>query len=299
MSLGPGFWYGVAVDVILFGGIFLVSHMMERRGGRRSPKRGLSGPSDFGRLKGRMERAARPTLLLTPARTPGFSKLGGEPDLPHGLSWPVCDGRPMTFVAQLDLGALSGVGLDWLPSSGHLFAFVDIERYGFAEQVCVLYSSESSRRSRAPVPPGVKRLNERRVAFEFCGSIPSLDWLGMETAEAHLDRTELDELAELPDRPFGDGLQHRIGGYPSEIQNGCLRIECEHLARRLPEPDYEIPVAPAIDRASRQWRLLLQIDSDPDLGTHFGDNGRLYVFIRERHARAGDFSKTVTIFQCY
>jgi uncharacterized protein YwqG len=108
----------------------------------------------------------------------------------------------------------------------------------------------------------------------------------------------LDELSGLSDA-FGDQIQHRIGGYPSEIQDEQMAISCELMRRGLP-PEYAgTEITPAIERASKQWRLLLQIDSDPALTMNWGDGGRLYVFIREKDARAGDFSRTVTISQTY
>jgi uncharacterized protein YwqG len=76
-----------------------------------------------------------------------------------------------------------------------------------------------------------------------------------------------------------------------------MGLECEYLARGL-QPEYRDP-PPNILRASKTWRLLLQIDSDPALKMNWGDAGRLYVFIRQKHAEAGDFSKTVTLSQSH
>src|SRR5206468_6059718 len=133
------------------------------------------------------------------------------------------------------------------------------------------------------------RFSERRAAFLPFRSIPSLDWLGVDLSDLDVSDDELDELADAPDEPFGDELQHRIGGYPSEIQGTRMSLECEYLARGLKAETVEPP--PAILRASRTWRLLLQIDSDPGLGMSWGDAGRLYVFVRQAHAERGDFTK--------
>ncbi|MFN9848749.1 MAG: DUF1963 domain-containing protein, partial [Alphaproteobacteria bacterium] len=77
-----------------------------------------------------------------------------------------------------------------------------------------------------------------------------------------------------------------------------MQIECEYLWRGQTR-DYREDVPETIRVAARQWRLLLHIDSDPALNMNWWDGGRLYVFIRTRDARRGDFSKIVTITQTY
>lgn len=283
----------LAISAVVVPLMFLIDAIRNRGRPHRA-----TGPSAFARIRGRMTRATQPTLLLVPAKHPGFSKLGGDPELPVGTAWPDDGGRPRTFVAQIDLGALrTHGGPAWLPNDGRLYAFVDEERYGFADLVRVLSTTEPPG-SAVPPPARTAAFPERRVAFEVYPSAPSLDWLDVDLQEANLSGDELDDLADTPDAAFGDELQHRIGGYPSEIQSGQMAISCELIRRGLPE-DGEAEVTPAIARASKQWRLLLQVDSDPALKMNWGDGGRLYVFVRGRDALAGDFSRTVTISQTY
>ena len=255
--------------------------------------------SDASRLRGRMRRLARPTLLLVPSAAAGFSKLGGDPELPDGVAWPEVRGRPCAFLAQVDLAALQRhATLDWLPDAGLIQAFVDPEGYGFADQVQVHLGEGPAGGPRSPPARGL-RFPEQHVGFQRYTSLPSLDWLGVDVAEADLSESDLDELADLPGEPFGDEIQHRIAGYPSEIQDEQMAVSCELIRRGLPPAHEGTEITPAILRASKAWRLLLQIDSDPALKMNWGDGGRLYVFVREQDAKAGDFAGTITLSQSY
>lgn len=268
-------------------------------GDERQP-RARQASVEFWALAARIGRLVRPTLLLAPASGPGLSKLGGDPELPAGLAWPQGHKRPRTFLAQIDLAALAQLSqIDWLPQEGRLYAFYDPDAHGCADVVRILSSVEPPGLP-VPAPPGVKwTFPERRVAFTALRSAPSLDWLGLDASEIELDEDEFGRLERFADAPPLDETQHRIGGYPNEIQPERMWLSCEHLARGLPEPSWDEDIPAAVERAAKEWRLLLQIDSDPALKMDFGDGGRLYVFIRERHARRGDFNKTVALWQTY
>lgn len=274
-------------------------HEAKRRRRRRElAEQNLLQPA--GRLRARMRRMARPTLLLTPTAELGFSKIGGMPELPADLAWPAGVEGPRVFVAQIDLAAFRPhVDIDWLPAEGRLYFFYDDERNGAVDVVQVLHSLRPpGPMAEAPAPvPKRWRFQERRVGFMRFDSVPSLDWLDVDPSALDLEDEDLERLVDELNL-FGDEIEHRIGGYPSEIQSGAMAIDCEYM-RRGSRRNYDEEVPDAIGRAARQWRLLLQVDSDPALGMNWWDAGRLYVFIREQDARAGDFSKTVTITQTH
>lgn len=73
-------------------------------------------------------RHAREEILLLPIEGAGaeeVGQLGGWPSLPVDLPWPRSpDGRALSFLARIELGALHEVDAD-LPREGRLLVFVD------------------------------------------------------------------------------------------------------------------------------------------------------------------------------
>lgn len=294
-------WWIIGIGFVV--AFVLFQALTRRRGPRRSPYAVLSDPEAgiaAKRIWRNMQKEAQPTLLLAPTDNETFSKLGGDPETPTDATWPSGPQGPLGFLLQLDLAEVRAAGgPEWLDGAGSLYAFHD-ERWGLADQIRVIHAAPGPRQPLAPpeaLAPGW-RYPERRAEFLTYASLPSLDWLEEDVRELDLDDEELDALADAPNEAFGDELQHRVGGYPSELQDGQLAIVAEYVSRGL-EPDAAQSVPPAIRRAAKAWRLLFQIDSDPALKMSWGDSGRFYVFIREADARKGDFSKTVTLSQSH
>ena len=63
----------------------------------------------------------------------GVSRLGGRPDLPDGMPWPVSESRPLTHLATIDLSELPAVdGRAQLPADGTVVFFADFSEDGAA-----------------------------------------------------------------------------------------------------------------------------------------------------------------------
>lgn len=264
----------------------------------------------------------------------GASRIGGLPDLPPSITWPVDDGRPLDFIAQIDLAEAAAVAqLPDLPPSGRLAFFYDTDNqpWGFdpreREGWRALYFEDDGAtlqrvRPPAPVastrpqPPGLlSRILGRnpppriadslepfpanRVRFEAAISMPNL----YEEFDQEFDSDLWDAVEDIMyklDIEFDDP-DHQLGGHPAQIQ-GDMKLECQLASNGLYCGDgeaYESEQGLALKPGAAEWRLLLQIDSDEEgPGWMWGDLGCIYFWIRGSDLAARNFDNVWCVLQC-
>ncbi|MDQ3125370.1 MAG: YwqG family protein [Pseudomonadota bacterium] len=254
-----------------------------------------------------MRARARPAVVLEQAEGPTVCRLGGYPRLPAASDWPDRKGRPLSFIAELDLAALRAAGgPDWLPASGalHLFFDVEDEPWGFdpadRDGWKVIMTSAASPRP-LPRPPGLsgdRVFASIALAGRLAQTYPTTERLDL---PPDVGRTfEFEPVQDFMDSGLGDGPRHQVSGYPSPIQGDGMELEAQLASNGIyvggPEGYSDERVA-ALEAGAGDWRLLLQIDSDDAAGMMWSDSGTLYVWVREQDARLGDFSGVWIVLQ--
>ena len=262
----------------------------------------------------------RPSLRLTRAETatgaPGSSHLGGVPDLPAAFEWPTWRGEELAFLGQLNLaevGAVEPEGL--LPPRGLLLLFYDVRNEpsglepGDRGSCRVLHVDGD--------PSGLKPDPDRRACFPDYPLELSLELMLPRSWSAHVEALELDE-AELTAwdelrgrlaRAQGVELEeltpswyalHRLLGYPEELGSE-LELDCQLVSAGINIAEgegYLDPRRDELEAGARDWRLLLQLSDDEELGASWGEGfGRLYLLIRERALRARAFDEIWAILR--
>lgn len=256
-----------------------------------------------------MEAQALPCVILQSGRGASVGKLGGRPDLDARHDWPLWKGAPQAFLAQLDLAALrrSG-GPDWLPERGALFFFYDAEQstWGFdpADRGSWTVIHEPDGFAAAPrvLPnlPAHAVYHERPLSGRPERSRPDAELMGVDFPDVDAPEYEAYE-ARLNANAPKNAPWHQVGGYPAAIQTSAMALECQLASNGVylggPE-GYASPRRKALEAGTKDWRLLLQVDSDDDAGMMWGDVGRLYFWVREDEARRGDFAGAWMVLQC-
>lgn len=228
-------------------------------------------------------------LIVGEASEQPVTRLGGSPNMPAKIAWPTRrSGDPHSFLAQLDLARLGSCEGLPLPRSGSLFFFCDAEYLpepsdpdDVNDGIKVIYSSTSlSDNALRTPPPGLKS----EYLFKGFSLKPTLDLTApaqdvWEIRSLHLSDTESDAYGELFTHVCAsDGSVHRVGGYPNLVQFGQLE---------------------RTDGAGEaDWQLLLQLDSENDAGTMWGDQGKLYFMIREQDLKSLSFERAWMDWQC-
>jgi uncharacterized protein YwqG len=235
----------------------------------------------------------------------GASKLGGQPDMPIGTAWPVKT-QPLGFVGQIkldDLRAFEAARV--LPASGLLAFYYDAAQQTFGDDPNskgnwqVLYFPPSAGQlQRVSAPTGMPSgAQYAACALRFAQEltlpqqpeleIPNLSWTDAEQAAYE---------KALPDFPAAnDHAQphNRLLGHPNTIQDD-MRMEVQVASHGLMGDN---PQAAALRPGAMSWRLLFQVDSDPNAGMRWGSSGMLYYWIEEEALRAQRFADAWVVLQ--
>jgi uncharacterized protein YwqG len=274
-------------------------------GSRNAVKSPEPSPDRVAAIVAEIEARAQPCVRLV-GGAGGRSSLGGTPNIIG--PWPRYAGRPLSVVAQLDLEEVrTAGGPDWLPREGRLLFFYEIEYSGWGIDsgdvgcFAVRHELDEARLESPPEDlPEDGRWPEYPVTFISDLSKPDperldVNWRDLSGKEERALEAALEAMA--PAEPA-----HHIGGYPDAIQNEGMELECQRITSGMAWPAKAKSAGnePGDQEGdATDWRLLLQLDTDNDAGMMWGDTGRLYFWVREQDARAGDFSRVWMILQCF
>src|SRR5579859_2353063 len=246
-----------------------------------------------------IEQLARPSIRIhttAAAAAPGSSRLGGQPDLPAQSAWPLYQGTPMAFVAQIRLSDVSSLN-DLLPHNGTLWFFYDASQRVFGDtphdrggwQVIYDPGEHAGPPHAAPADlPADARFQASAATFateltlpvDPSAFVPDGQWSQQDQQryETLLDHTSSPDERSTP--------HHRMLGHPDQIQDD-MRRQCALLAHGL--SDETDPAAAALLEHANDWVLLLQIDSDEQAGMRWASNGMLYYWIEQAALQQAQF----------
>jgi len=247
----------------------------------------------------------------------GSSKFGGLPDLPNEVEWFYTEKEniPMSFIAQINFSETIPYDIEHkLPEHGILYFFYDCSptgmSWGFDPEDAdgfkvYFYDGDMSTLSRRETPKdffyednGIV-FESAQLNFEAKTELPSLysDLTANidlpddeDTEDAYYDW--LDEKNEEP--------PNKLLGHSDNIQNG-MELECEYVTNGIycgTSEGYKAGRLKGLDKNASRWTLLMQVESNDDLGMMWGDAGRLYLWITNEDLDARCFDKSWLILQC-
>ncbi len=259
-------------------------------------------------LKPKVSHLYKPALKLFQTDEVTQIRLGGKPVTDASFQWPCVDGEPLAFLAQIDLVELTEeFNIDWLPETGSLLFFYDVEAMPWGGDVEDKDSWKVIYQKRADTEIKFPRNLEGEFRFDtvYLKAVKSEQLPSLERDEAqalNLSEAQQDTYYELGDREFGDQPSHQVSGYPDCVQNDDMELECQLLERGINLDDasvYESDTAKALLPEAENWGLLLQLDTDEDAGMMWGDCGMLYFWVKKQEARESNFDNVRMILQCY
>ncbi len=240
----------------------------------------------------------------------GKSKIGGLPDLPENTAWFTHDGKPLSFVAQLNFAETKPYDAEGkLPASGILYFFYDADQtsWGFDpadKGSAVTYYVPGDAEVKLVRQPAPAALEEHTIFkpaildYAIEANVPDY-WSGL-LEGVKLDEEENDRYLDLKGEIYGEPA-NKLLGHSNNIQ-GAMELQCELVTNGLycgNETGYKDPKRPFLEKNASQWQLLLQVDTNEACDMIWGDSGRLYFWIKEEDLQNRAFDRSWTVLQCY
>lgn len=288
----------------------------------RAQLRAAIGNSSLSAYADELVASAAPSVrirLRQPDTAIGASRFGGRPDLPSDFTWPRNNGKPLAFLSQINFAEIpDGPDRAALPARGSLVLFYDLYEgpWGYDPnhlggwRVAVFPADAAL--ERRPFPADLRAewgYGQRGLSFEWEWLLPAPELAEFPARIRERINTD-DQTAEAWRALWNDVLecgvnQHRLLGYPQPNQSD-MRLECQLVTHGLycgNSSGYDSAEAKALASGAKEWRLLLQIDTDDSdeavPGWSWGDAGRLYYLVRDSDLRRGVLDQGWLIMQCF
>jgi hypothetical protein len=213
-------------------------------------------------------------------------RLGGAPLLPPDEPWPEWNGRPLGFLGAIDFAAFACFGkIPGLPASTAAFYYATETPRPWGDEAAQRDGWRVFTGTLQTATPKTTPYPETTLAASPFLSLPSPQEPAVQRVETIYSGilpvyTQLHAAWTRHTWPDNAPL-HQLGGWPALVQRpvgpDCLYAS---TGRALDSPKPP-SLTPEERRTAEEWRLLLQLDSDPRLGWYWGDPGRVYFCNRE------------------
>jgi uncharacterized protein YwqG len=236
----------------------------------------------------------------------GASRIGGVPDVPPDFKWPERNEVPQSFIAQIYLDEVHPYDTHGaLPARGMLWFFYDAKQETYGADPAdrggwsVLYSVDYSGLQRIAAPailPSESQFKACTVSFAneiTLSQSPKLDVPNFDWTDDEVQKYET-LLSAFPTPEDHGAVHHQLLGHPQTIQDD-MRLECQLASHGV--TDINDPRAKELSKDAKEWQLLLQVDTDEDIGMQWGNTGMIYYWLKASDLKKSDFDDAWLVLQ--